>query len=238
VAATDSLLERLADAPRETGLFIDYDGVLAPIVPRPEDAVPLPQAAAEVQRLAARYALVAVVSGRDSDDVRRRVGVEDVVYVGSHGLELDPDAVRWSRKIREFASTIAWPAERKRLTVSFHYRDSPDEAEAVRQLERVAERARNEGLVARFGRKLLEVLPPLDADKGTAVRSLVEQHGLTRALVAGDDTTDLDAFAAVDRLPLAVRVAVVSDEGPAELRERADIVVSSPEAFLQLLRKL
>ena len=80
------------------------------------------------------------------------------------------------------------------------------------------------------------MLPPLEANKGTAVRRLLDDAGLHRALVAGDDTTDLDAFHAVDGLELAVRVAVVSDESPAALREAADVVVSSTDEFLELLR--
>jgi trehalose-6-phosphatase len=105
-------------------------------------------------------------------------------------------------------------------------------------LEEIAERARHEGFVARFGRKVLEVLPPLAGDKGTAVAQLATEHGLRQALVAGDDTTDLDAFRAVDSLDVAVRVAVASAESPAALRETADIVVQSPAEFLELLRKL
>ena len=85
---------------------------------------------------------------------------------------------------------------------------------------------------------VLEILPPVDATKGTAVRHLLDAHGLRRALYAGDDTTDLDGFAALDGLEVAVRVAVASSEGPAELRERADIVLPSTDAVLDFLREL
>ena len=85
---------------------------------------------------------------------------------------------------------------------------------------------------------MLEIRPPLDADKGQAVRTLLERSGARRALYAGDDTTDLDAFAALDRLEVAVRVAVASDEGPPELRGAADVVVDGPAGVLDLLRKL
>jgi trehalose-6-phosphatase len=85
---------------------------------------------------------------------------------------------------------------------------------------------------------VLEVLPPIDASKGTAVRALLAESGLARALYAGDDTTDLDGFAALDGLEAAVRVAVVSPEGPAELGERADLVLGSTEAFAELLTRL
>ncbi|MHB1243683.1 MAG: trehalose-phosphatase, partial [Gaiellaceae bacterium] len=104
--------------------------------------------------------------------------------------------------------------------------------------EAVATRARHEGLVGRFGRKVLELRPPVGAHKGTAVAHLLGERGLTRALYAGDDTTDLDAFQAVQALELGVRVAVASAEGPAELREAADIVVGGPAEVLDLLRRL
>jgi trehalose 6-phosphate phosphatase len=234
----DSLLERLAEAPGETGIFLDFDGVLAPIVPHPDDATLPASTRAELRRLAQRYAIVAVVSGRDGDDVRARVGLDELTYVGSHGLELNPEAERWRQRILDFSSTVPWPAEPKRLTLAFHYRDAEDEQAAVRQLEEVADRAREEGLVARFGRKVLEVLPPLAGDKGTAVRSLIERAGVTRALVAGDDTTDLDAFRALDDLECAVRVAVVSPESPALLSEYAQIVAGSPAELYELLKRL
>jgi len=82
------------------------------------------------------------------------------------------------------------------------------------------------------------VLPPVDASKGTAVRALLAQSGLRRALYAGDDTTDLDGFAALDGLELAVRIAIVSAEGPSELGERADLLLGSPSAFAELLSEL
>ena len=242
VAATaDALVERLASAPETAGLFLDFDGVLAPIVARPEDAAIPAETRAELRRLAARYRLVSVVSGRPGDDVRSRVGLDEIVYVGSHGLELDPEAEAWRR---------ADPRVRRRLTVA----GRADRGQgAVGRLPlprprgrgRGGRRARGDrragprrGLAARFGRKVLEVLPPLDSNKGTAVRRLLESTGLTRALVAGDDTTDLDAFRAVEGLECRVRVAVSSVEAPSLLREHADVVVESTGEFLELLRKL
>jgi trehalose 6-phosphate phosphatase len=232
------LLARLREAPERAGLLLDVDGVLAPIVRRPNEALVPGETRAELERLRHRYAVVACVSGRTSGDAERIVGVPGLVYLGSHGLELAPDAKRWEATLRGFAAGVNWPVEDKGLTVSFHYRDAPDEAAARAELELVAERAREIGLKARFGRKVLELLPPIEANKGTAVRSLLEERGLDRALYAGDDTTDLDAFAAVAELSLGVRVAVASAEGPAALREAADIVVAGPAKFLELLRTL
>jgi trehalose 6-phosphate phosphatase len=240
-ATTDTLLERVTAAPEEAAIFLDFDGVLAPIVERPEDAYPPPEVRTELERLVRRYALVAVVSGRAGDDVRARVGVDGVVYVGGHGLELDGQADRWRHEIAAFAGAAPWPPseiELKGLSVSFHFRSREDEAAAIVELEGLAETARDEGLVARFGRKVLEVLPPVGSNKGTAVRHLLAEAGLTRALVAGDDTTDIDSFIAVEELEHHVRVAVIAPESPRLLAEHADLVLASTGEFLELLRRL
>jgi trehalose 6-phosphate phosphatase len=233
------LLARLAEDPKRAALFLDVDGVLAPIVPRPEDARVPDETRDELRRLNERYALVACISGRAGADALRIVGVPELVYVGNHGLELDDGAAEWGGRLQRFLAEVAWPAtENKQLTASLHYRGSQDEGAARAALEDVKVRAEREGFVARFGRKVLEVLPPIDAHKGTAVRQLLAEQSLRRALYAGDDTTDLDGFRALDGLELSVRVAVASHEGPPELREAADLVVVSPEEFVSLLRRL
>lgn len=234
----DGSLARLAQEPQRAAILLDVDGVLAPIVPRPEDARVPEGTRSELARLAKRYALVACITGRRSADARRVVGVEGVTYVGTHGLELAPDAEAWRDELQAVAAETDWPVEDKELAVSFHYRDAGDEEAAVRALRRVAERAEARGLRTRWGRKVLELLPPVEANKGTAVRTLLEGRRLRRALYAGDDTTDLDAFAALDGLDEAVRVAVSSAEAPTELGRAADLVVGSPEALLDLLRQL
>ena len=241
VESSEGLLTQIAAEPAEAGLFLDFDGVLAPIVARPEDAGVPQETRSELERLARRYAVVAVVSGRASEDVRERLGANGVVYVGSHGLELEPQAERWRRRLAAFAADAPWPRdeiELKGLAVALHYRDRKDATEAVRELDAIAESAREDGLVARYGRKILEVLPPVGSHKGTAVKRLLSENGLRRALAAGDDTTDIDSFAALDGLELALRVAVASAEAPQALLDAADLVVASPAEFLELLRRL
>jgi trehalose 6-phosphate phosphatase len=233
-----SAVDRLSEAPERAAIFLDVDGTLAPIVPRPQDARVPDEARAEVARLAERYALVACVSGRTGNDARRLVGVDGVRYVGAHGLELAPDADRWRDEIHSFAATVDWPVEDKGLTVSFHYRQAEDEAAALEYLEEVAEQARRAGLIPRFGRKVLEIRPPVHADKGTAVQQMLDETGLRRALYAGDDSTDADGFRALDGLDVGVRVAVSSDEAPSELIRLANIVVDSPAELLALLSRL
>ena len=101
-------MTRLAADPASAALFLDVDGTLAPIVARPELAEVPEETRAEVRRLAERYALVACVSGRTGEEARRLVGVDSVVYVGVHGLELAPEAESWRETLQPFAS-LNWP---------------------------------------------------------------------------------------------------------------------------------
>jgi trehalose 6-phosphate phosphatase len=189
--------------------------------------------------LVERYGLVACLSGRPAADAARVVGVGGVRYVGEHGLELAPEAEAWAGRLAAFAETTDWPNEEgKRLSLAFHYRSAEDLSSAEDVLRNVAERARAEGLRPSWGRRVLEVRPPIDWDKGAAVRVLLAEGGFRRALYAGDDTTDLDAFRGLNGLELAVRVAVISDEAPAELEPAADIVVEGPVALAALLGRL
>jgi len=232
-------LESIAAEPQTTALFFDIDGVLAPIVERPEDARVPAETRRVLERLRDRYGLVACVTGRPSETAREIVGVEGLTYVGEHGLELDPDAGAWADRIHGFAVEVPWiDVEVKPLSVAFHYRTAADQTAAREELEPVAAAALDLGFRSRWGRMVLEVLPPVDASKGTAVRRLLERTGLRRALYAGDDTTDLDGFAALDGLDAAVRIAVVSEEGPPDLGARADLLVGSTEAFRELIAQL
>ena len=157
-----------------------------------------------------RAALLLDVDGTLAPIVERP---EDALVPEETRAELEPEAERWAAAVHEFASGVAWPPEDKGLTVAFHYRGALDEEAARAELEEVAVRARAAGLHTRFGRKVLELLPPVEANKGTAIRRLLADRQLRRALYAGDDTTDLDAFRALDGLDVAVRVAVASAEG-------------------------
>jgi trehalose 6-phosphate phosphatase len=236
----ESLLAPLAEAPERSALVFDVDGVLAPIVARPELAAVPAATKAALRQLAPRYLLVACVSGRAGEDARRLVGVEGIEVVGNHGLELDPRAEELAATIARFRDVVGLPVEDKRLSLSYHFREAADETAATARLEEVAEQARAAGLDPRWGRKVLEIRPPVPADKGTAVRALLERSKAARALYAGDDTTDLDAFAGLADAGLehAVRIAVASEEGPAELREAADLVVESPDELARLLEAL
>jgi trehalose 6-phosphate phosphatase len=237
------LLVRLRSEPEAAAVLLDIDGTLAPIVERPEDAAVPEATRAEVERLSEKYGLVACVSGRPSTDARRLVGLDGIEYVGVHGLESDPEARRFTPQLEAFAERIAWPwtvEDKAGVTLSFHYREAEDEEDALRRADTVAEAAEAAGLKPHRGRKVLEVRPPVQADKGTAVRRLLEGRPLIRALYAGDDTTDLDAFRGLDEagLDVALKVSVGSPEMNPRLLTEADLVVDGPGELLAFLRTL
>jgi trehalose 6-phosphate phosphatase len=237
---TADLLAPLREAPEQSALIFDVDGTVAPIVARPELAAVPAETRAELERLAARYLLLAFVSGRPGREAEALVDIPGARYVGNHGLELDPRADGLVPRIAAFRDEIALPVEDKGLTLAYHFRLTADEASARRELETVAARAQDEGLVARWGRKVLEIRPALDSDKGTAVRALVAESGARSGLYAGDDTTDLDAFQSLADAGLehVVRVAVLSEEAPVGLAAAADIVVAGPKELRVLLARL
>jgi trehalose 6-phosphate phosphatase len=237
------LLVRFRSDPERAAILLDIDGTLAPIVERPEEAAVPEETREEVDRLAGKYALVGCISGRPAADARALVGLDDIEYVGVHGLESDPEAKRFAPQLEAFAERIAWPwtvESKGGVTLSFHYREAEDEQEAVSRANDVARAAEEAGLRPHRGRKVLEVRPPVDADKGTAVRRLLEGRPLTRALYAGDDTTDLDAFRGLDEagLDVALKVSVGSREMNPRLLTEADLVLDGPGELLAFLRTL
>ena len=199
---------------RPLAVFLDFDGTLAPIVPHHADAV-LALGAREAVAALARVVPVAVVSGRDLADVRARVGVDGVVYAGSHGLEIEtPDGVHEvapeARAVLAAATADLQAAlphesgvllETKRYGVAVHWRMAdPSVVPAVRRVVD-AVLARSPSLRLYEGRKVLELQPDVVWDKGHAVRHLLQAAhtgaALPWAIYAGDDRTDEDAFRAL-----------------------------------------
>jgi trehalose 6-phosphate phosphatase len=242
-------LQPVLAAPERSAVLFDIDGTLAPIVERADDATVPKRIAQLLGEMATRYACVACISGRAAADARRLVGVGRIAYAGSHGAEiLQPGEQRataipafasWRDQVRRFVADRD-DAELRRLRIriedkgpimALHWRGAPDEEEAETRVQAIAAEAETAGLATHWGRKVLEVRPPVPISKGRAVREFVELSGARAALYAGDDATDLDAFDALDALLAegalddAVRVGVESDEGPAAIVERADLVV-------------
>jgi trehalose 6-phosphate phosphatase len=255
-------LRPLTEQPAEGAVLCDIDGTLAPIVTRSDDAHVSQDISVLLGRLGRRYGCVACISGRSAAEARRLVGVGSIYYAGSHGAELlepgsktprlVPAFKSWEGRVRDFARAqdtreqrlLRVRIEDKGPIYAFHWRGAPDEDAARTHLEGLAQEAEAAGFSIHWGRKVLEVRPPVPIDKGQAVRDLVTRHRTKAALFGGDDATDLDAFDALDallgdgQLEAAIRVGVSSEEGPAAIVERADVVVDGVDGFTEVLAAL
>lgn len=209
-AGIAALADRLAGA--TPALFLDFDGTLTAIVQRP-DLAELGEEMRERLRRLARLVPVAIVSGRDLDDVRTKVGLEELIYAGSHGFDIAapsgrhrmgedyrPALERVGMALEQALAGIAGAlVERKRYAVAVHTRQVPEDrkaevADAVRSVAATEPQLRRTG-----GKELFELRPDLPWDKGRAVLHLIGTEGLERAfpVYVGDDLTDEDAFAAL-----------------------------------------
>ena len=134
--------------------------------------------------------------------------------------------------------------EDKEAIAALHWRGTPDEDDSLAAIEDVAEAAEKAGFVTHWGRKVLEIRPPVRIDKGAGIVGLLHETDLAAAVYVGDDVTDIDAFRGLaelqerGRLGYALRVAVRSDETPSELEEEADAMVDGTEGVRDLLRAL
>jgi trehalose 6-phosphate phosphatase len=255
-------LEPIRAQPARAAVLLDIDGTLAPIVRLADDAhVPEPTRVLLIA-VAKRYGVVGCISGRRSATARQMVSLGSIAYVGNHGAELlrpggteveiDPEIASHEQSVRDFAHEVFGEdlrrlrvrAEDKRAIAAFHWRGAPDEAAAEDAVRAIAERAEAAGLLTHWGRKVLEVRPPVALDKGRGVRRLLAGQGLVAGLYVGDDITDLDAFAGLRalveerELGAALCVGVRSDETPARLEEEADLLVDGPPGVRELLRAL
>ena len=246
-------------------LFFDFDGTLSNIVDQPEQAALVDGAAEALRALAARYP-VAVLSGRDLADIRARVGIAGLWYAGSHGFEMvAPDGTYHSNETAaqaidvlrhaadeltgQLADISGVSVEHKRYAVAVHYRNAaPDAAGAVRAAVRdIGERS---GLKMTAGRKVFELRPNVDWDKGKTLEWILEKvtggetlppiHGgreVPMPIFIGDDLTDEDAFDSVlhDGIGIVVRHTEDGDRAtaaryclndPEQVREFLDRVVA------------
>lgn len=250
-AQLGDLLDRIHAEPATSGILTDFDGTLSPIVDEPDEAAPLDGVPALLDQLAARYAVVGVLSGRPVSFLERHLSGA-LVLSGLYGLEVVRDGERhdhpsggmW-REVIDDVATVARASgpgemrvESKGLSLTLHYRGHPELQAQVQEL--AARQAARSGLTVRPARMSFELHPPIEADKGTALRDLAA--GLGAVCFLGDDLGDLPAFAELDRLAeggvATVRVAVRSDEAPTDLLDAADIVVDGPEGARDLLQTL
>lgn len=248
-----AVVEPVVSRAERAGVFLDFDGVLSPIVDDPDSARPLDGVIEVLARVVDRYRLVAVVSGRPVGFLQPLLP-EGLVISGVYGLEVVRDGRRvdhpfagtWREAVEDVARASAahGPAgmrvEPKGVSMTLHYRQHPEIEDEVR---RWAEgQAARSGLVARPAKMSVELHPPIDADKGTALETLAGATELEAACYVGDDAGDLPAFEALDRLAASgmptLRVAVASPEAPTALIDRADLVVDGPTQVLTFLQTL
>jgi trehalose 6-phosphate phosphatase len=255
-------LEPIRSDPDRGAVLLDIDGTLAPIVRHAADAH-VPEATRTLLiEIAKRYGVVGCVSGRRAATARQIVAIGTLAYVGNHGGELlrpgstrpevDPELPTWAVRVRAFAAR-ALTADYQRLRVrgedkdaiaAFHWRGAPDEQAAQAAVEQIAKLAQDEGLAVHWGRKVLEVRPPVPLDKGIGIATLLRGSPAKSALYVGDDSTDLDAFRGLRELvqsgllESALCAAVDSDEAPPELAREADLTLDGTSGVRELLEAL
>lgn len=249
-AALDALIEH----PARTALLMDFDGTLAAIVDRPNDAAPMPGVESLLHRLVERFGVVGIVSGRPVAFLREVLPIDGLAFVGQYGMErwdgsqvvVDQRTATYHALIAEVADRAAakFPevlVERKgEVAVTLHFREHPDLEDHVRLWADVT--ASEMGLIPYPTRMAVELRPPIRVDKGEAAAVLVD--GMEAAMFAGDDHGDIAAFDALDALRIegqlarVVRVAANSVEAPFELVTRADVVVDGPAGVVEFLTQL
>lgn len=227
------------------GVFLDFDGTLSEIVARPDQARPVPKARSILEALVARVDLVAVVSGRRSNDVQGLIEASGVEVFGHYGLDqhgsegVQAEEVRLALDKAAGGVEGAW-IEDKGASLAVHYRAAPDPEAAEASLRPALQAlADGRGLLVLPGKMVLELAPADTPGKGAVILREARARGLSGCLFAGDDRADLAAFAALDELRAAgltsVKVGVRSEETPEELIRQADIVVQGPSGLVELL---
>ena len=254
----NEMFDAFRAAPERAGIFTDFDGTLSRIVHVPSAARPVGGAREVLSRLAARFAVVSVVSGRSAGDLLEWLGSGLEIW-GVHGAETVADGrVVLSERAKPYeelmrrvleeargrtAALEGVLVEDKTVMVGLHFRAAPNIERARASLDAIADDLVEEfGLRRAGGRLAFELRPPENFTKEEVVLMRARQESLSAVLFAGDDRVDIPAFQALDVLAsegvTTVRIAVDSAEAPPELIERADVVVPGPESVVELFEKL
>jgi trehalose 6-phosphate phosphatase len=261
-AVLSEALAPVRENPERAAILLDIDGTLAPIVEHAAEAHIPERTRLLLIQISRRYPVVACVSGRRASEARAMVAIGTISYLGSHGAELlragwteavlDPSLAEWARRVHEFSRQVDTPDLRRRRVrledkgaiIAFHWRGAHDEEAARAAIDTIAERAEAGGLRTHWGRKVLEVRPPVRIDKGAGIASFLSGEDVDVALYVGDDTTDLDAFRCLQQLvengdlARAINIGVSSEEGPSEIVDEADVVVEGTPGVHDLLSTL
>lgn len=236
---------------KKIAFFLDYDGTLTPIVSRPELAVISKEMQDTVKKLSQKYTTT-IVSGRMREDVEKLVGIPGLIYAGSHGFDIkgpqismiEPRAEKTiplisqiiARLKKELSDSEGIIIEEKKFSVAVHYRlaDEKSVPEIKTLVQEIIQE--NKPLRVMEGKKVFEILPSIDWNKGKAVKWVMNALGINwedfSVVYIGDDTTDEDAFRVVSTRGTSI---LISDE---RIPSTADFVLSSPKEVRELFERV
>ncbi|MBM4241996.1 MAG: trehalose-phosphatase [Euryarchaeota archaeon] len=248
--------ERFRDS--KTSIITDIDGTISEIAPTPDKAVVSPVMRALLKKLAEKFKLVALVTGRCVEDAKRIVGVDGLLYVGNHGLEylkdgeifIEPEVRKYLPAINEVTRDIQKGElckidgiifEEKGICFSIHYRLCEDPERAKEKvLDTLKNRKGSGDLKIKEGRRVVELRPPMGYDKGTILQKIVSDNHIEKLIYLGDDITDSDAFYKLKELKNeglidGESIFVASTEVPEYVRENATYFVESVEEIAKFM---
>ncbi|MFC2009363.1 trehalose-phosphatase [Chloroflexota bacterium] len=243
------------------GLITDIDGTISRTASTPAEAQVSPICLRHLSLLSNRLKLVAVVSGRPVTQMRAMLGLENIVYIGNHGFErLVGEKVNMDNEVEQYSALISAVLqdlkplfdiegiilENKGATASIHYRLCQDPESVARQiLTAITSSPMAKGLQIRQGRRVVELFPQVEVNKGSAVRDLVREYQLRAVIYLGDDLTDLDAFRVIHEVKApdfdGICIGIIDEETAPEVGEEANFTlngVSEVERFFEWLSKV
>ena len=241
---------------RRSGLMADLDGTLSEMVVRPEDAHVSPDVREALEQLSQELPVVAVITGRSAKDALQMVGVEELTYIGNHGMERIergehsvveafapylPELRKATAILGNSLNTPGLWLEDKDVSISLHYRHCDDQARAHTEiLQAIYALPNRDKFLIIEGKLVVNFLPTVGSSKGSAVVDLVKEHNLSGGLFMGDDITDLDAFHAVQKLRRdggfhGMNVAVMGGEEKHEVLKEADFTLDNVEEVSHFL---
>ncbi|MEQ8547585.1 MAG: trehalose-phosphatase [Cyclobacteriaceae bacterium] len=243
---------------KKPALFLDYDGTLTPIVSNPENAILSDEAKEALSKLSEDIK-VAIISGRDRKDIKKRIDIENLIYAGSHGFDIKgpnniniqyepgkkalPQLDEAENQIQDKLKDIKGAqVERKKYAIAVHYRNVDEsEIDKVKDTINKEVKAYNK-LKIGTGKMILELKPDLDWDKGRALERLMEELKLSEAehvpIFIGDDVTDEDALKAVRKSGVGIIVGSHDEKTAASYRlEDSSAVMKFLDELLHRLKK-
>lgn len=242
--------------PDETGIFSDIDGTICEIAPTPAEATIKPEMKSILRKLNKKYKVLVAVTGRDIKNAEKLLKIKDLAYVGNHGLEImennkikiRPEVKKYLPQIRKISKELETffqneqgiLIENKKTSCAVHYRTSKKPKNAR---QKILAQLKNLPLKIREGKKVVEILPPLEFSKGSIVKEIVHKYVLKNILYLGDDITDIDAFEALKELKIkkginTFSIGVISDEISLNFIKKADFLLEGVNEVLTFLKWL